>query len=81
MFKQVIERLSKNKGFFDEYGACLFWEDLDDYDREITPYYDGVEFGLHSGEEGSYKVWKLITKEGYITMAVCITVMGMLLMM
>jgi hypothetical protein len=36
MFKQVIERLSKNKGFFDEYGACLFWEDLDDYDREIT---------------------------------------------
>ena len=31
--------------------------------------------------EGRYKPWKLITKEGYITMAVCITVMGMLLMM
>ena len=29
----------------------------------------------------SYWFWKLITKEGYITMAVCITVMGMLLMM
>lgn len=31
--------------------------------------------------EGKYKLWKLITKEGYVTMAVCITVMGMLLMM
>ncbi len=30
--------------------------------------------------EGRYKIWKLITKEGYITMAVCIIVMGMLLM-
>lgn len=43
MFKQVIERLGKNKGFFVEYGACLFWEDLDDYDREITPYYDVIK--------------------------------------
>lgn len=51
MFKPTIERLSQNKGFFVEYGACLFWDDLDDYDKEITPYYDGVEFGLHSGEE------------------------------
>lgn len=32
-----------------------------------------------SHSEGKYKPWKLITKEGYITMAVCITVMGMLL--
>ena len=34
-----------------------------------------------SYSEGKYKPWKLITKEGYITMAVCISVMGMLLMM
>lgn|GEM_PF-1197909 len=34
-----------------------------------------------SRAEGKYKLWKLITKEGYVTMAVCITVMGMLLMM
>ena len=34
-----------------------------------------------SCSEGRYKVWKLITKEGYITMAVCITVMGMQWMM
>ncbi|MCR5104404.1 MAG: hypothetical protein K6B68_08130, partial [Eubacterium sp.] len=34
-----------------------------------------------SYSEGKYKPWKLITKEGYITMAVCITVMGMLMMM
>jgi hypothetical protein len=33
-----------------------------------------------SRSECRYKAWKLITKEGYITMAVCITVMGMLLM-
>ena len=32
-----------------------------------------------SRSEGRYKVWKLITKEGYITMAVCVIVMGMLL--
>ncbi|MCR5147743.1 MAG: CPBP family intramembrane metalloprotease [Eubacterium sp.] len=32
-----------------------------------------------SRSEGKYKPWKLITKEGYITMAVCISVMGMLL--
>ncbi len=36
---------------------------------------------VRSRSEGRYKPWKLITKEGYITMAVCITVMGMLLMM
>ena len=29
----------------------------------------------------SYKFWRLITKEGYITMAVCIAMMSMLLMM
>ena len=34
-----------------------------------------------SHSEGKYKPWKLITKEGYITMAVCISAMGMLLMM
>ena len=34
-----------------------------------------------SHSEGKYKPWKLITKEGYITLAVCVTVMGMLLMM
>ena len=34
-----------------------------------------------SRSEGKYKPWKLITKEGYITMAVCVTVMGILLMM
>lgn len=31
--------------------------------------------------EGKYKPWKLITKEGYITMVVCVSVMGMLLIM
>ena len=34
-----------------------------------------------SRSECKYKPWKLITKEGYITLAVCVTVMGMLLMM
>lgn len=31
--------------------------------------------------EGKYKPWKAITKEGYMTIAVCLTVMGMLLLM
>ena len=31
--------------------------------------------------EGKYKPWKAITKEGYVTIAVCLTVMGMLLLM
>ena len=26
--------------------------------------------------EGKYKPWKAITKEGYVTMVVCLTVMG-----
>lgn len=34
--------------------------------------------GSRSG--GKYKPWRIITKEGYITMLVCIIIMGMLLM-
>ena len=30
--------------------------------------------------EGKYKPWKAITKEGYVTIAMCVIVMGILLM-
>lgn len=50
-FIEVIEGVSKGMGFGENYGACVFWEDLDDYDKENTPQYEGCEFGLHNGEE------------------------------
>ena len=39
-----------------------------------------IEEKLKGGIKGN-KTWKMITKEGYVTMGVCILVMGMLLMM
>lgn len=50
-FIEVLEGLSKGEGFGENYGACVFWNDLDDYDKENTPGYEGAEFGLHDGEE------------------------------
>ena len=50
-FKDIIKSISYNKGFGENYGACAFWDDLDDYDKQNTPIYKGAEFGLHSGEE------------------------------
>ena len=35
----------------------------------------------YSGKMKDRKPWKLITKEGYVTMGICLAVMGMLLMM
>ena len=39
-----------------------------------------IEEKLKGGHKGN-KAWKMITKEGYVTMGVCLLVMGMLLMM
>ena len=50
-FIKVIAGLAKGMGFGENYGACVFWDDLDDYDKENTSQYDGAEFGLHNGEE------------------------------
>lgn len=50
-FVQVMEGISKGIGFGENYGACVFWNDLDDYDKENNEEYDGAEFGLHNGEE------------------------------
>lgn len=49
-FKDTIKSISCNRGFGENYGACLFWNDLDDYDKQNMPMYEGAEFGLHSGE-------------------------------
>ncbi len=47
----VIKGISRGMGFGENYGACVFWNDLDDYDKEMTIKYEGAEFGLHNGEE------------------------------
>lgn len=43
--------ICKGHGFGAEYGACLFPDDLDDYDIATCGMFEGVEFGLHNGEE------------------------------
>lgn len=50
-FVKVIEGISKGTGFGENYGACVFWNDLDDYDKENIEKYEGAEFGLNNGEE------------------------------
>lgn len=37
--------------------------------------------GMKNDSEGKFQVWSLITKEGYVTMGICVTIMGLLLMM
>ena len=50
-FIKVIQGISKGIGFGENYGACVFWNDLDDYAKELTVKYEGAEFGLNNGEE------------------------------
>ena len=50
-FEKVIWGICNNIGFGENYGACVFWDDLDDYDKANTEIYKGAEFGLHNGEE------------------------------
>lgn len=50
-FKRVIFGICNNVGFGENYGACVFWNDLDDYDKSNTEFYEGAEFGLNNGEE------------------------------
>ena len=50
-FEKVIWGICNNIGFGENYGACVFWDDLDDYDKANTEIYEGAEFGLHNGEE------------------------------
>ena len=50
-FVQVLEGITNGIGFGENYGACVFWNELDDYDKQHLEKYEGAEFGLHSGEE------------------------------
>ncbi len=50
-FIKVVQGISKGIGFGENYGACVFWNDLDDYDKELTIKYEGAEFGLNDGAE------------------------------
>lgn len=50
-FLGILESISKGIGFGEEYGACTLPDDLDEFDKANGEELDGVEFGLHSGEE------------------------------
>jgi hypothetical protein len=50
-FIQIIEGISEGRGFGENFGACVFPDDLDEYDIATEGIFEGVEFGLHSGEE------------------------------
>lgn len=50
-FVPVIEGIGQGKGFGENYGACVFWNDLDEYDKQEIEEYEGAEFGLHNGDE------------------------------
>ena len=47
----VVSYISKGHGFGAEYGSCVFPNDLDEYEIATRGTFDGVEFGLHNGEE------------------------------
>lgn len=47
----VVNYIAKGHGFGTEYGACVFPDDLDEYDIAVAGKFHGVEFGLHNGDE------------------------------
>lgn len=49
-FLAVLESISKGTGFGEVNGACTFPADLDEFDKANGVEFDGVEFGLYSGE-------------------------------
>lgn len=50
-FLKILESVSKGIGFGEEYGACTMPYDLDEFDKSNGGELDGVEFGLHNGDE------------------------------
>ena len=60
-FVEVITSLCHGEGWGGDYGSCVFWNDLDDYDKTQTPKYDGAEFGLHNGEEITISLPELLS--------------------
>ena len=50
-FIRTLKCISEGHGFGENYGACTFPSDLDDYDIATRGSLDGVEFALHNGED------------------------------
>jgi len=50
-FVSTLKPLGDGIGFGVEYGACIFPSDLDEYDIATSGTFDGVQFGLHNGED------------------------------
>ncbi|MDV6036128.1 ribonuclease toxin immunity protein CdiI [Bacillus sp. SM-B1] len=51
IFSKVINSVCEGVGFGEEYGACTFPGDLDEYDIANGDSFEGVEFVLYSGDE------------------------------
>lgn len=49
-FEEVIHAICHGTGFGSDVGGCDFWDDLDDYDRAHTPFFEGVDFGAERGD-------------------------------
>ena len=70
-FIQVIQGISEGHGFGENYGACVFPNDLDEYEIVTNGMFQGVEFGLHDGETViiNYRIFYYYLKKicnGYI---------------
>ena len=50
-FIKTISSLAEGIGFGVEYGACTLPADLDEFEIATRGTFDGVEFGLHNGDE------------------------------
>lgn len=50
-FRIVVNGIAKGHGFGINYGACIFPDDLDEYEIATRGKLEGVEFGLYSGTE------------------------------
>ena len=43
-FLDAMESVSRGHGFGSDAGVCSFWEDMDEFDRTQTDFFDGVWF-------------------------------------
>jgi len=50
-FVETISSLAEGIGFGVNYGRCFFKRDFEESGISIDENFDGVEFGLHNGEE------------------------------
>ncbi len=52
-FLDAMESVSRGHGFGSDAGVCSFWDDMDEYDRTQTEYFNGVKFSTLYPKEQS----------------------------